>query len=230
MNFFYYLFGSLLLNYPAPDFYNTKAIEYRNKIAVIDTGIEVNEKTKKYLCYGKHYDITGKGIEDWHGHGTNIAGIIAKQIDTNQFCLLIIKYYHFSGSAETEVKGLKIALKEKATHVNFSSGGDRTDFLEKQIIEKLLKHKIYFITASGNWNTKLEKGNCNYYPSCYNFQSQYFRVIGNGVSEDKKHKFSNYGPVVTDWRDGKDVEGFGIIMSGSSQSAAIMTRELVGKK
>lgn len=228
MNFLYYLFSGLVLTQPQPDFYNTKEIEHRRKIAIVDTGIEINDKTKKYLCYGKHYDVTGTGIEDKHGHGTNIAGIIAKQMDITKVCLLIIKYYGTFGSpVSAEVKALQIALEQKATHVNLSSGGPGNVKLEKQVIEKLLKQKVYITVSSGNNNERLTKENCNYYPACYNFQSSYFNVIGNGKSEANKQQSSNFGPVVTNWREGKNVEGFGVVMSGSSQSTAIFTGELI---
>lgn len=227
MNFFYYLLTGLVLT-PVPDFYNTKQTEHRRKIAIVDTGIEISEKTRKYLCYGKHYDVTGTGIEDKHGHGTNIAGIIAKQMDIDKTCLLIIKYYGTFGShVSAEVKALQTALEQKASYINLSSGGEGNSLPEQQIIEKLLKQKIYVTVSSGNNNEKLEKENCNYYPACYNFQSKYFHVVGNGKSEANKQQSSNYGPVVTDWRQGKNVEGFGVIMSGSSQSTAIMTGELI---
>jgi subtilisin family serine protease len=209
--------------------YNTLK-ETRTKVAVIDTGIKVNKETKRYLCNGNHYDLTGEGIEDKYGHGTNVAGIIAKRINPQKTCILVIKYY---GSTTypflTIPKAFRIAVKENAKYVNFSAGGPAELNAEKQAIQKLIKNQQHVLVAAGNSSFELTKRDCNYYPACYNFNSEYFRVVGNG-KDGKPHQLSNYGEKVTDWRNGKDVEGFGIKMSGSSQSTAILTGEMAGKE
>ena len=54
--------------------------ENRVRVAVIDTGID-SELATPYLCKDGNKDFTGKGMKDVSGHGTNIAGIIAKKIN-----------------------------------------------------------------------------------------------------------------------------------------------------
>ncbi len=70
---------------------------------------------------------------------------------------------------------------------------------------------------------------CNYFPACYNFLNVYFRVVGNGKSSTQHAISSNYGSFVTDWRDGMNVTGFGIKLSGTSQSCALLTADLASK-
>lgn len=217
-------------NKPETIYYLNPTIqESRTKIAIIDTGISINETTKPYLCNGNHYDLTGFGIEDKISHGMNIAGIVAKQIDTQKNCLLIIKYFHTQGTSFNTIKAFKIAKEEKVKFVNYSSGGSGDSLSEKDAIKSLLNNKIYVIVASGNFGNNLSKTTCDYFPACYNFDNSYFKVVGNGQSEDKRHTTSNYGKVVTDWRNGQRVEGFGVTMSGSSQATAILTGELVAQ-
>lgn len=205
--------------------------ETRIKIAVIDTGIKLTKETKKYLCNGKHYDVTGKGIEDTNGHGTNIAGIISKQIDVKKFCIIVLRYFdEFNTQNVLHIKAFELALKEDVKYINFSSGGLGSNLSEKEAIQKILNNNIYFITASGNNNQELSTKSCNYFPACYNFKSQYFKVVGNGKSNEDRLGMTNFGEVVTDWRPGMNIEGFGITLSGSSQSTAVKTGELVSEQ
>lgn len=230
--------------WPAKVYINRGPKETRDKIAIIDSGIIINEETVKYMCRGPHYDLTYKGLTDIIEHGTNIAGIIAKKIDVEKQCLLIIKYHlsyeeerGFKGNLDREVEALKIALHEKVRIVNFSSGGTELEVREQEMIRKLLDKNIYFITAAGNEGSDLD-AHCDYYPACYNFKSPYFKIVGNGYYQDMTFNGqpikalinlnnSNVGGLITDWRIGKDIEGFGIKLSGTSQSTAIKTSEIV---
>lgn len=220
----YYYAKSYTLNEPTDN---------RTKIVVIDTGIQNREDIKPYLCTGKHYDLTDTGIEDKHGHGTNIAGIIAKKMNPLTQCLLIIKYFS-TDKADTfqrEIEALKLVLTiPNVKFVNFSSGGQGGKYEERMAIQNIVEKGIYFVTAAGNDSQNLGlDGYCNYYPACYNFLSKFFRVVGNGTSQNKKAASSNYGGPVTDWRNGMNVDGFGIKMSGTSQSCAVMTSYLVSQ-
>lgn len=217
-------------NKPDSIFYHNPLIrETRTKIAIIDSGIILNENTKSYLCNGKHYDLTGTGIEDTISHGTNIAGIIVKQINPIKTCIVVIKYFDYNGDNSKTAQAFRIAKKERVKFVNYSSSGIGSSLAEKDAIKNLLEKKTYVIVASGNNNQPLLKKSCNYYPACYNFNSKFFKVVGNGEN-GKPQMDSNYGEQVTDWRDGKDVDGFGIKMSGSSQSTALLTGEMAGKE
>ena len=45
-------------------------------VAVIDTGIDAQAFNRHVLCKTGHKDFTGTGIQDRHGHGTHISGLI----------------------------------------------------------------------------------------------------------------------------------------------------------
>jgi len=204
--------------------------EKRVKIAVIDTGIDFNEYTKPYLCKGAHYDLTEEGIHDKIRHGTNIAGLIAKSMNPSKSCLLIIKYHTWYGSIDRELEALRIIKEDNnIKFVNFSSGGPEFNKSEQDLINDILDKNIYFITSAGNDGNDLSN-TCYYYPACYNFNSKYFFVVGNGLSVNGKVSSSNYNGPVKYWMNGMKQLGFGIVMSGTSQSTANMTGKLVKEK
>jgi len=85
------------------------------KIAVIDTGISLDRIQDASLCKTGHKDFTGYGLNDNHGHGTHIYGLIdqyAKNIKlkTNSdvallsktsvsYCQIIIKFYDLESTS-----------------------------------------------------------------------------------------------------------------------------------
>jgi hypothetical protein len=230
VRFFYFI---LLAVFPTQLIF---AQEKRIKIAVIDTGIVFNEQTKPYLCNGDHYDLTGTGLEDTQEHGTNVAGIIAEKINPKTHCLLIIKFHHPGQNTFSQsLQGFKIAIKENVKYINYSSSGPveskRSRDKERSIIQTALDRKIYVVTSAGNDDMELSSRACVIFPACYQFNSPFFRVVGNGWSNETRHESSNYGTMVTDWRRGVRIKGlFGVKATGTSQSAAILTSELAGKK
>ncbi|NJO65313.1 MAG: S8 family serine peptidase [Richelia sp. RM2_1_2] len=206
------------------------AEETRIKIAVIDTGIQKTIENTKFFCQTEH-DLTGEGIQDFLGHGTNIAGIIAKYINPKTHCILVIKYYAKTPSNSTVldliIKSFEIAVKEQVKYINLSSGGPGKNDKEHAAIKNALDKNITVVVAAGNENTNLLK-DCDYYPACYNFTSNKFKVVGNGKSEKEKTYSSNFGtPPITDWKYGVNQNGFGFVMTGTSQSTAIKTGEIV---
>lgn len=230
------LFISFLISIDTNYYHNRSLKETRTKIAIIDTGIDLN-KAAPFLCNGVHYDLTKEGIGDTFNHGTNIAGIIAKKMDVNKQCLLIVKYYSNITPGLNFLRTLiayKLLLKENVSFINYSTSGWGSNILEdmhqeKLLLQEIVNNKIYFTTAAGNNETELSKSNCNYFPACYNFNTKYFRVVGNGKSQKERQSMSNYGEIVTDWKNGKNVEGFGISQTGTSQSTAVLTSELIGQ-
>lgn len=202
-----------------------KSPETRIKVAVIDTGINPSKELKPFLCTGNHYDVTHTGIEDRIGHGTTVVRLIAERINPKKTCILVLKYYkEDDGNLNRELEALKIILTEpNIKFVNFSSGGDNPDRREQELIKGLIDKQIYFVTAAGNSGLELKKNPCYYYPACYGyeFNSMFFKVVGNGSKPTERYRSSNYGPVVTDWRDGATDKG-----SGTSFSTAIKTGEL----
>ena len=210
------------------DFTPASPKETRTRIAILDTGVNVSERMSKYLCKDGSVDLTGYGLDDVVGHGTNLVGIIEKYVDPTKNCIQMIKWFHDEENwhQTPEVSRLKILTKavdiavlSGAKYINMSYGG--TDFLaaEKEAIIRGLHKGVIFFTAAGNESSNLSIA-CNFFPACYKVHSKLFHVVANWDG-DKFAESSNYGGPVNAYENGQSVEGEGVIMSGSSQSTAV---------
>lgn len=235
------------------------------KVAIIDTGFDFKstwrniDKTglsRPKLCNGGHIDFTrdefdSEYLKDNHGHGTHVAGIIAKGLDEIDYCLVIIKFYDpykINGIANS-VKSFQWAIDQKVDIINYSAGGTEYSDDEKEVVLKALKLGIKIVSASGNEKTRLYKQGvglspkqerklaslnrkvftCHYYPACYN---SLIECVGNELSYGMPAPSSNYGDAITVWEEGTSVysllpdNSFGV-MSGTSQATAVRTGKIV---
>jgi subtilisin family serine protease len=189
------------------------------KIAVIDTGLDPRYSQFAHLCPSEHKDLTGEGLKDVHGHGTNVVGLIVNNALTTNYCIVLIKAYAFQTQKKAFItEALEYAYSIGANVINLSGGGFEPIEAERKIVMKILDKKITLIVAAGNNNDNLDL-NCNYYPACYDKR---IYVIGS-LSD-----YSNYGSNTVDTvYDGKRKLAFGQVMSGTSQSTAIFTGKLL---
>lgn len=216
-------------------------------VAVIDTGISSYYKNKKFLCKEGHKDFTGTGLNDTHGHGTHISGLIHQEVmnlhilyqpdissvinsvDPN-YCQLIIKFYDSgSNSINSEINAVNYAIEKKVDIINISAGGFDIDSLEKAAIKRALDAGIIIVAAAGNEGVSLEKR--PYYPASYDSR---IIVVGSLISANKRSKFSNYSTKVNSWEIGTNLISFGIdgkakSMSGTSQATAVKSGKIVRK-
>ena len=187
------------------------ASETRIRIAIIDSGVDLKQ-AKEYMCKTGNYDFTGYGLQDVYGHGTNIAGIFAKRINPKTHCLMIVKFFH------TTATGIESALEYiqqfKPKYVNLSLTGRFPSAIEEHAIHSLLNSGAVIAVAAGNEGQNLDQ-NCNSYPACYNIQDPKYIVVGSRGAMS-----SNYGGPVTAIDNGTSVEGFGIVLDGTSQATA----------
>lgn len=218
------------------------------KIAIIDTGYDFdstwhkdNPKSlmnkhnlqKPVTCKTGHKDFTNKGLKDNHGHGTHLAGLIAKYAITN-YCIIIIKYWHNENSVAngfTNVlrltKSINWAIAQDVDIINFSGGGLRPFELEKKAVIKALDKGIVFVAAGGNerFNLAIRP----YYPALYDSR---IIVVGNVKPNGKRGPSSNFGGAMDLSVTGTDVMSllpdnrYGW-MTGTSQSTAIVTGRIV---
>lgn len=215
----------------------THSAETRSVVAVIDTGMPREHLVSKYLCNMEHYDVTGTGIVDRHGHGTNVAGIIAKTLNPRTHCLLIIKWWDTEatmGNITKQISAVRayvdILNRVRPKYVNLSLSGNSYLPFEFNVLKGLLKTGSVVVVAAGNEGADLNK-ECNSYPACYNMNSSNFHVVGSwNKLLDKVDGFSNTGKVVTDYRPGSYVCGFGVCIGGTSQATAVLTSELISAK
>ena len=223
-------------------------------VAVIDTGIASDLKGANFLCKMGHKDFTGTGIEDHHGHGTHISGLIdqyAKDIvfkspfkireNTNtiekllstkiDYCQVIIKYYDPAAKVDNNryVKALQYAINLKVDIINYSGGGTNYVKEEEFLIKKALRMGIKVVVAAGNEYSNIDKSGKCYYPACLDPR---LYVVGNLSENLSRTPSSNYGTKVNTWLVGTNK--MSLLpdhrigrMTGTSQSAAVKTGMMV---
>lgn len=175
------------------------------KIAIIDTGLNLNDvRFKDHLCEKGHKSFVGP-MEDNHGHGTHIAGIIQKEAGEGDYCFLIYKYYsdYSPGmtNLENEISSIKEAILNGATIINFSGGGNAMYMEEYNAIKA--HPEVTVVAAAGNESINLDE-ETKYYPASYNAPN----IISVGNLEENGIKVahsSNYGKSVKAWEIGMNV-------------------------
>lgn len=220
-------------------------------VAVIDTGFDFNSTWKGHLskkdsdgyqlkkpkiCKQGHADFTEEGIKDTHGHGTHIAGVIAKFAEDSNYCLVILKYYKISQFDNTSlsIKALQKAIDLKVSIINYSGGGMEKSDTECNLIKQALNMGIHVIAAAGN-----ESFNINqrpYYPAMCDD-----RVIIVSSSDDfgNNSSFTNFTDKKKNSRELVREKGLEIlsilpnnkigVMSGTSQATSTYTGKLIKK-
>jgi subtilisin family serine protease len=200
-------------------------------VAVIDTGINSNilkQGHSKGVCKMGHKDFTGTGLADAHGHGTNISGLIHKYAKGKKYCQVILKFYDPRAVGRQNlsrmIAAIRYAVNIKVDFINISGGGVEFSELEKEEIIRALDSDIKIVSAAGNEKCNLDVA-CKYYPAMYDPR---IVVVGNGKAKQSRHPSSNWGTIVDFWIDGTNKKGeYGSAMTGTSQSTAIKTGELV---
>jgi hypothetical protein len=210
--------------------------ENRIKIAVIDTGYDVTPELQPFICSKGHASFVDDfPMRDSHKskHGTNVVGLIAKNLNPNKHCILIIKFYNeYLSAAEfgNFVRlGIEYAISQNARYINLSLSGSAPAYMEYLALEQALMHGIKVSVAAGN-GRETPKGSvgidldkkCAAFPACYSFRTMQsnFHVVGSSGS-----RFSNRGQVVKFWENGNQVGK--PALSGTSQAAAIHTGKTV---
>jgi hypothetical protein len=202
------------------------SIEMREKIAIIDTGINVAPNEKQYICEDGLHDMTGTGITDRHGHGNNIAHIIMANMKPTQ-CLIIIKYVD-SQDKGLMGKALLKALEIRPIFLNLSVSGTDYDSTEHAVLSELVD-STKIVVAAGNDSMNLNSESCNIFPACYDFKKNFYVVGSKNAITGNPSAFSNYGIQVKHYENGEYVYAGGKTLSGSSQAAAIFTGKLIRK-
>lgn len=221
-------------------------------VAVIDTGINQSLNNSNFLCKFGHKDFTGTGMEDRHGHGTNISGlidqyvkgIILKPDGSNikellsakaNYCQVILKYYDpkVSGmnNLKNETDALRYAINIKVNYINFSGGGLEFDKEEKALIKEAIDMGIKVVVAAGNEKSDIDVLGKHYYPA-YDDPRQI--IVGN-LDGKRRAPTSNYGKSVNTWEQGTNQyslrDSIGVsCMTGTSQATAIKSGKLIHEK
>ena len=210
--------------------YNSYA-ETRIKIVVIDSGISKVYKNRPYLCKDGIKTVLNDDGFDEVGHGTNVIGLIVKNMNIKKYCIVSIKTWSrkltFSQIRRATIDSVMMASNYKTPYINISMAGGLNSIAELDFIKKIIDSGTTISVAAGNDGRKLDKLTCFTFPACYKYdltpkQQKKFIVISSNTTE-----YPNTGDVVDYYLDGKD-KGFPK-MSGTSQATAIFTSRLLSK-
>lgn len=189
-----------------------------NRVAVVDTGIVVNEKNKPYLCKDGHEDFTGYGIKDSVGHGTEVVQLIIDNAKTKNFCIVVLKFWEKGISSEQAVSNTVAAFHKakelKVVFLNYSASGNTPSPAENGFIKA--NPQLTFVVAAGNDGVNLDLS--PRYPASYGHKN--IIVVGALNLDGTRHRISNYGQTVTAWER----------ESATSFSTAVKTGKLVNSR
>jgi subtilisin family serine protease len=205
------------------------SVEKRKKIAVLDTGIGLSQILQDYMCKDSRKTLLplDAGL-DKHGHGKNVIGLIAKEINSKTHCIVSYKIFNYNLKKQYMNDGIRQAIKDGVKYINISGGGPNSEpdsnKEERRLIRKALKKGIVVILASGNQGLNLDK-NCNYYPACYKKDIKNDNLIVVGAKDVKS---GNKGKIIDFYEKGKLVGT--PVMSGTSQATATVTGKIASGK
>lgn len=177
--------------------------------------------------HGYNFASDTGAIDDDHGHGSHISGII--QQEAPMVKLMILKYWSPKeqkiSPLNALIRAFVYAKKMNAVIVNYSGGGFVMDPLEQSVLENLNKAGILVVAAAGNEATNSDQK--QFYPASYGFPN-----ILSVASMDQNQNLlpsSNWGiKSVHLSAPGKQIWSWGLAqkktaMSGTSQATAFVT-------
>lgn len=130
--------------------------------------------------HGWNFVTNTNKLDDNHGHGTHIAGIIGAEGGNNfgitgiasKVSIMVIKYYDpkfQTNNLENTIKAINYATKMKAHIINYSGGGVEYSQQEFEAIRKSRSEGILFVAAAGNERSNSDKQ--KYYPANYDLDN-----------------------------------------------------------
>ena len=150
------------------DAFNTLQFLPTVRVAVIDSGVDVNHPDLKGQIRAARSFVGGSPADDW-GHGTFVAGEIAASVDDGHGIaglapaanLLVAKVVRPDGSVSTraEARAIRWAVKLGAKVINVSLGGLRdpqdpffTGYskVEQQAVDDAVANGVLVVAAVGN--------------------------------------------------------------------------------
>ncbi|USD83369.1 S8 family serine peptidase [Bacillus safensis] len=156
--------------------------DHNIKIAVIDSGIDVNHVDVSVI---KRFD-NKKTVMDSFGHGSAIAEIINKNNENIDFYDGNILDENGNTSVETLIQALDWCIDNKVNLINMSFGLSENNVKLQKKIDEVVSHNILIIAAAGN-----KFGLKSDYPARYN------NVISISAvdSKNKIYKFAAKGKI-----------------------------------
>lgn len=191
------------------------------RVAIIDTGL--SNVNSAHMCPDGHKDFTNSGsIKDTNKfkHGSNIAAIIDREAGPGNWCFVVLKVFNNSNYSQVQyyLDALKFAATQNYAIVNLSITGPTKLADEETALNQLLNAGVVVNVAAGNDSQQLRRP-CNVYPACGDPRL-------NVVSDAGLVRANKGGPVDV-YINGRNVEGGGVSLSGTSQSTAIFTGRVI---
>lgn len=131
--------------------------------------------------HGWNFVSNNNQLEDNHGHGTHIAGIIGAEAGNKKGIsgispkvgLMILKYFDpkvpNTDNLKNTIASIKYAVKMGAHVINYSGGGTDYSQDEHDAVAEAEKKGILFVAAAGNERSNSDQH--HYYPADYNLKN-----------------------------------------------------------
>lgn len=190
------------------------------KIAIIDSGIDVDHYYFKGLISRKSKSFVDKNLGDEIDHGTAVAGILVKNLlalsleekKDIPFELLILKVvrkstkkdakYPYAANTDTIGEAIDYALSQGVSIINISLFGDETSKFQQEAFSRAEQMGVPVITAAGNKTTDLDS--FPGYPCSLKYSNLY--CVGNISSEGELAVSSNFGKSIKFYSIGEDID------------------------
>lgn len=180
--------------------------------------------------HGWSFYDESKNLQDHHGHGTHIAGILQDELKRlkleSRYCFQVLKYYDSDEPANNLLKAsndaFRYALENSTQLVNYSGGGYTYNKEEADLIRKLAAKRIPVVAAMGN--QKINTDEMPFFPASYTIENIF--AIAAADTNQTMATFSNFGKKRFDFlAPGVAIESFGLnnskaFLSGTSQATA----------
>ncbi len=187
--------------------------------------------------HGWNFVSNNNKLDDNHGHGTHIAGIIGAEAGNGkgitgiapEVSLMILKYYDpkvaGTDNLRNTVQSIKYCVQMGANIINYSGGGTEFSQEEHDAVAEAQKKGILFVAAAGNERSNSDQH--HYYPADYKL-SNIISVTAIDPSTQVLAS-SNYGVETVDIAaPGQNIlsslpgNAYGY-MTGTSQATAFVT-------
>lgn len=187
--------------------------------------------------HGWNFVSNNNKLNDNHGHGTHIAGIIGAEAGNHkgisgispEVSLMVLKYYDpkvpNTDNLKNTIESFKYAVKMGAHIINYSGGGTDYSQEEHDAVAEAEKKGILFVAAAGNERSNSDKN--HYYPADYGLKNIISVTAIDPTTEVLSS--SNYGVETVDIAaPGQNIlsclpnNTYGL-MTGTSQATAFVT-------
>lgn len=131
--------------------------------------------------HGWNFVSNNNKLDDNHGHGTHIAGIVGAEAGNKKgisgiapkVSLMILKYFDpkvpNTDNLKNTIASIKYAVKMGAHIINYSGGGTDYSQEEHDAVAEAEQKGILFVAAAGNERSNSDQ--YHYYPADYNLKN-----------------------------------------------------------